>query len=139
MKIRKKEKEIKALQEERFAKLYENEKRMAQAARQILEISSSISTFDMEMNHISTQLMSFAAELADLSESNLAIVQETTASMHNVNDSIEYTNGLLDDLTNKAKIFSEKNQENLDYLSQLSILKEEIKGSLCLQKGYQKA
>ncbi len=107
MKIRKKEKEIKALQEERFAKLYENEKRMAQAARQILEISSSISTFDMEMNHISTQLMSFAAELADLSESNLAIVQETTASMHNVNDSIEYTNGLLDDLTNKAKIFSE--------------------------------
>lgn len=126
MKIRKKEKENKALQEERLAKLYENEKRMAGAAHQILEISSSISTFDTEMNHISAQLMSFAAELADLSESNLAIVEETTASMHNVNDSIEYTNGLLDDLTGKAKLFSEKNQENLEYLSQLSVLKDDV-------------
>lgn len=94
MKMKKKNKTLKSTQNAQLIRLCENEKRMADAAGQILEIASSISSFDVEMSHISTRLMSFANELADLSQCNLAIVQETTASMHNVNETIQYTNGV---------------------------------------------
>jgi len=63
-----------------FEKLMDNEKRMSNAAKEILQITNAISSFDVGMTHISEQLMKFAEELAILSESNLAIVEETTAN-----------------------------------------------------------
>ena len=68
-------------------KLKQNEKRMSDAAKQILDIVTSVSSFDVEMSFISEELLRFAKELSSLSESNLAIVEETTAAMNEVNNS----------------------------------------------------
>ena len=67
---------------ESFQKLLDNEEYLYVSAKKLLEIVSSISSFDVEMTHISYQLAKFADEMASLSQSNLAIVEETTASMN---------------------------------------------------------
>ena len=125
MKMRKKS-QATVTDNDRFQQLYENEKRMASAANQILDIASSISVFDVDMSYISIQLMEFARELSSLSESNLAIIQETTASMQNVNESIQYTNQVLSELTDESSRLSQKNQESQVYLSQLEELKNDV-------------
>lgn len=126
MKMKRKSKPSKAAQNTQLTRLCENEKRMADAAGQILEIASSISSFDVEMSHISNRLMAFANELADLSESNLAIVQETTASMHNVNETIQYTNSVLSDLTEESSALGERNKESQVHLDELEVLKNDV-------------
>lgn len=125
MKIRKKSQNT-ATGNDRFQQLCENEKRMADAANQILDIASSISAFDVNMSYISVQLMEFAKELSDLSESNLAIIQETTASMQNVNESIQYTNQVLAELTDESSTLAQKNQESQVHLTQLEELKNDV-------------
>ncbi|HAB60700.1 MAG TPA: chemotaxis protein, partial [Lachnospiraceae bacterium] len=45
---------------ERFDQLLVNEKRMSQAAKGVLEVAATLSSFDVGMTHISNQLMDFA-------------------------------------------------------------------------------
>lgn len=45
----------------------------------------ALSDFDVRMRHSSNKLIDFAAEMVTLSESNLAIIQQLTASMNEVN------------------------------------------------------
>lgn len=109
-----------------FEKLMDNEKRMSNAAKEILQITNAISSFDVGMTHISEQLMKFAEELAILSESNLAIVEETTATMNQVTETIDYTAGTLDTLSNESKLLAEKNNESKDLLNEVAHLKENV-------------
>ena len=62
-----------------FEKLLTNEEKMANSAKEILEIVSSLSTFDVGMQHISYELLDFAGKISTLSESSLAIVQRQRA------------------------------------------------------------
>lgn len=109
-----------------FDTLLSNEERMSGAAKQILNIVSSLSSFDVGMSHISYQLMDFAKEIASLSESNLAIVQETTANMNSVSETITVTSKTLDDLSNKSGYLVEKNDQGLSLLSEVQDLKENV-------------
>lgn len=111
---------------DQFQKLLTNEKRMSLAAKEILEIASSISSFDVGMTHISKQLMSFAEEMASLSESNLAIVEETTATMNQVTDTIDMTASTLNDLVSESKELESKNNESISLLQEVSGLKENV-------------
>ena len=86
--------------------LKQNEKRMSNAAKQILDIVTSVSSFDVEMSFISKELLRFAKELSNLSESNLAIVEETTAAMHEVNDTIDNTADTLEQLSNESAVLA---------------------------------
>jgi methyl-accepting chemotaxis protein len=109
-----------------FEKLMDNEKRMSDAAKEILQITSAISSFDVGMTHISEQLMKFAEELAILSESNLAIVEETTATMNQVTETIDCTAGTLETLSNESNHLAEKNNESKELLSEVVQLKENV-------------
>lgn len=109
-----------------FSRLYENEKRMADASKELLEIVASISTFDVGISHISSQLMDYARELATLSESNLAIVEETTASMNHVNESIENTGEILDNLSRDSSSLSERNKDSQVLLDEVSNIKDDV-------------
>ena len=109
-----------------FNKLLENEQRMSNAARQILEIVTSISSFDVGMSHISGQLLHFSKELSALSESNLSIVEETTASMNEVNSSIDSTAATLSKLSEESASLSGKNNESKNLLSEVSGLKDNV-------------
>ncbi|MCK9217713.1 MAG: methyl-accepting chemotaxis protein [Firmicutes bacterium] len=109
-----------------FKKLLNNEKSMSVSAKRILDIVSSISSFDVNMSHISYQLMDFAGELAVLSESNLAIVEETTASMNQVNEAIDITSQTLDNLSDESKTLAQKNDESMALLTEVQTLKENV-------------
>ena len=106
-----------------FEKLMDNEKRMSVAAKEILQITNSISSFDVGMSHISGQLMKFAEEMAILSESNLAIVEETTATMNQVTETIDNTTGTLETLSNESNELAERNNESKDLLNEVVHLK----------------
>ncbi|MEG1290762.1 MAG: methyl-accepting chemotaxis protein [Lachnospiraceae bacterium] len=109
-----------------FNKLFENEGRMSRAAKEVLDVSSSISSFDVGMSHISGQLMNFSSEMADLSESNLAIVEETTATMNQVNNTVDITAETLADLSTKSKELTEQNNESKFLLTEVTDLKEDV-------------
>ncbi len=111
---------------EHFEKLLKNEKRMSIAAKEVLEIASTISNFDVGMAHISQQLMTFAEEMEGLSASNLAIVEETTATMNQVEETIDSTAKTLENLTRESKLFGDKNNESQDLLKEVSDLKENV-------------
>jgi len=109
-----------------FEKLLANEAKMSQSAKQMLDIVSSISSFDVGMSHISYQLMDFAKEMTSLSESNLAVVEETTANMNEVNQSIDITSQTLNDLANESEALTKKNDESINLLDEVQILKENV-------------
>ncbi len=109
-----------------FEDLLKNEKKMSVAAKEILGIVNALSTFDVGMSHISYQLKDFAKEIAILSESNLAIVQETTASMEQVNESISSTSQTLDSLTEESKELNIKNTESMTLLKEVEVIKNDV-------------
>lgn len=111
---------------EKFSNLLRNEKRMSHAAKEVLDIASSISTFDVEMTHISTQLMTFSKEMGDLSESNLAIVEETNATMNEVSSTIDSTAFTLERLKTESEVFAKKNNQSVELLNEVNVLKDNV-------------
>lgn len=106
--------------------LLQNEERMAGAAKKVLDIASSISNFDVGMSHISNQMINFAENLSCLSDSNLAIVEETTATMVNVTDTIDETAATLDQLKSDSDQLAERNKESKILLGEVSEIKENV-------------
>lgn len=109
-----------------FNKLFDNEQKMSEAVKEIMDFASSISTFDVGMTYISDQLNNFSIELGDLSESNLAIVEETTATMNSVSDTIDNTAGSLQKLSADSKALASRNTQSKELLGQVSSLKENV-------------
>ena len=111
---------------EKFQILLNNEKKMAIAAKEVLEVSSSVSAFDVEMGYISKELMDFAAEMQQVSESNLSIIEETNATMNEVTDTIDATANTLDTVKTKSEEFAQKNNESINLLQEVGQLKENV-------------
>lgn len=109
-----------------FNKLFDNEHKMSNAVKEIMEVASSISAFDVGMAYISNQLNSFSLDLGNLSESNLAIVEETTATMNSVSDTIDNTAATLQQLSCESTTLADRNKESRELLSQVSGLKENV-------------
>lgn len=110
----------------KFEKLVENEKKMSSSAKKILDIASSLSDFDVGMSHVSYELMDFANEMSILSQSNLAIVEETTAGMYQVNESINNTSETLRNLSDESELLVEKNDESIVLLQDMEEIKENV-------------
>lgn len=106
--------------------LLKSEKQMASSAKDILDITASISEFDMNMAHIADQLVDFSHGIANLSESNVAIVEETTVSMDLVNQTVQDATGTLSNLSIKSEELLSSNNESQKQLMELVNLKEEV-------------
>lgn len=118
-----------------FNKLFDNEERMARAANEILGISSAISSFDVGMSYISSELTDFSGQMAELSESNVAIVEETTATMNQVNSTIDGTVETLDHLAIESRKLADQNNISKSLLIEVTDLKEDvIKDTLVMNK-----
>jgi len=109
-----------------FQKLLENEKGMALSANEILDIVSSLSSFDVGMSHVSYQLTDFAKEMSAISESNLAIVEQTTASMSEVKQSIDTTASTLENLAQESETLAQRNDTSIELLKDVQTLKEDV-------------
>ena len=109
-----------------FEKLLKNEEKMSKGAKEVLDIASSLSSFDVGMSYISNQLMDFAEEMSSLSESNLAIVEEATASMNQVSESIDVTSETLNHVAEESHLLAKKNDESINLLQEVQSLKENV-------------
>ncbi len=109
-----------------FEKLLQNEAKMSKSAKEMLDIVSSISSFDVGMSHISYKLMDFSEEMSAVSQSNSAIIEETTAGMNEVNQSIDVTSETLSMLAEDSKVLAKKNDESIYLLEEVQVLKESV-------------
>lgn len=100
--------------------------RMADSSKQVLEAVSTLSTFDVKLAHMSTGLMNASGLLSDLSESNLAVVEETTATISQVNDNIDATTDTLQALAEQSEDLAAKNNESREVLQEVEELKETV-------------
>ncbi len=89
--------------------LKQREKNMAEKSKEILGITTSLSDFDVGMEHISNQLLDFSQEISILSQSNMALVEETTASMNEVSQAVVNTTNTLDNLADKSHTLVDRN------------------------------
>ena len=112
-----------------FDRLLKNEKTMSDAAKEILDLASNLSQFDIDMAYVSHELVKFADEIAMVSQSNVAIVEETTAELLMVGETVERTSEMLGELSDESKELSIKNDESI-------VLLEEIEG---MKKGTEDA
>lgn len=106
--------------------LLKNENQMARSAKEVLGVTASISDFDMNMAHISEQLLGFSNEMANLSESNLAIVEQTNAGMYEVNETVTEATDTLSALSNSSAELLRSNNNGLEQLMEVAELKEDV-------------
>ncbi len=111
---------------DKATRLVSNEIVLREGAEQVVRLTTQISEFDIGMAHISDSLKNFASEMGDVSESNLAIVEETCASMNEVGTIVEKTAVTLEELTADAVVLKEKNDENKVLLDDVMVLKEQM-------------
>lgn len=111
---------------DRLMRLEQNEKKLASTARELLDVVSSVSNFDVGMTHISEKLKEYAEQMAHVSEGNLALVEETSATLTNVKDHLEETTSALESLTEQSETITDKNDVSKRLLAEASQLKKDV-------------
>ena len=111
---------------EYFKKLFKSESKMKEAATQLLTSVIKLSSFDVELSHSARKLTDFANELSDLSDSNLAIVEETTASMNTFTDAVLSNSEKLNIISDDAKNILESNYASVEQIKEINQLKNVV-------------
>lgn len=109
-----------------FNKLLNSEKKMSAAAKQMLSATAALSSFDVNMSHSAYKLIDFAKEMSILSESNLAIVEQTTASMNQVNETVSNTSDTLIQLSAASEVLVTRNNQSLSQIEEVNSLKDNV-------------
>lgn len=107
-----------------FESIFEIEAKAGEIARRLLSTVVDMSRFDIEIGHVSNRLKELVHEMSSLSQSNLAVVEETTAGMDEVSRSIQVITGKLESLRDGAMALQQKNDESMKLLSEVNTLKE---------------
>lgn len=92
----------------------------------LLDVLGYISTFDVGLSHISNDLTKFVGELVSFANSNLATVEETTASMHQVNENIDGVSETLKILSARSNELSDKNNQSRLVMAEVTKLKQDV-------------
>lgn len=111
---------------EHLEKVLKYQKIALNEAKQVMQISSKISGFDVEMSHMASYLAGFTEKLADLSQSNLAVVEETTSTMTQVKENVGFTSDRLMQLSGESELLTKKNNESRQLLQEVESLKEGV-------------
>jgi len=106
--------------------LLQNEERLSESSRKLLELTITLSTFDVEMKYISKQLISSMEKMEHAGESNLSVVEEITATMNQVSNIINSTVDSFQNLVNEFESLSTQNEESRELLTRVSKHKEEV-------------
>lgn len=106
--------------------LLRNSGRTKVSSMNLMKTASTLSSFDVGISHISNRLKHFAVEMTELSESNLAVVEETNATMNEVNNNIEQTTQTLGNLAQGSYYLEKQNNESNKLLNDVDVLKENL-------------
>lgn len=109
-----------------FSKLINSESIMNDTTKELLKSVIDLSNFDVESSYLSTQLSNLSSDLSTLSQSNLAIVEETSASMVTVNEVVMESAARLEDISSSANEIVNKNEESFVQINEINELKENL-------------
>lgn len=109
-----------------FDRFFQNEEMISISAKELLGLVTLMSNFDVNMSQISYDLKDFAKEIAELSESNLAIVEETTASMYEVSEAVNTSSVTLKQLAQSSEQLIHSNNDSIQKLAEINELKENV-------------
>lgn len=109
-----------------FMKFFKNEEMISVSAKELLDMVTTMSSFDVNMSQISYDLRNFSSDLSNLSSSNLAIVEETTSGMNVVSDAVNDSTLILDKLASDSKDLIESNDIGMQELKEINELKENV-------------
>lgn len=99
---------------------------LAGKTSEVLSVTSRLSDFDVQMQHVNRQLTDYTGEMQDVSEMNLAVVEETTASMSMVNQTVNKAALNLKTVAGTAAQLAEENRGNQELLQETVALKNEV-------------
>ncbi|MGN0168931.1 MAG: methyl-accepting chemotaxis protein [Acetatifactor sp.] len=99
---------------------------LAGKTREVLSTTSRLSDFDVQMQHVNRQLTDYTGQMQDVSEMNLAVVEETTASMSVVNQTVSKAAENLKTVAGTAAELAEQNHGNQQLLQETVALKNEV-------------
>jgi methyl-accepting chemotaxis protein len=109
-----------------FKRLFNSEKKLSDVSKDVLNVAVSLSEFDVNMAYTSEKLVRFAQDMAELSESNLAIVEETNASMTQVSTTVTEASETLEHLSASSAELLNHNEEGLVQLNNVMDLKNRV-------------
>lgn len=122
-----------------FEKLLSSEEHMSRSSKKMIGLVSTLSNFDVEMTHSSHKLIQFAKEMSNISESNLAIVEEISASMSEVNNTISLTSDVMKNLQESSRELVLKNDESITRITEIDVLKNDVSKDAALMNEQIKA
>lgn len=92
----------------------------------LVDETSKLSDYDVNMQFISKELRNAAEQLAESSESNMAVVEETTANVSQVSELIIRNAGVLNQLVEESNVSIEMNNNSKSQLHQINDIKETV-------------
>lgn len=111
---------------ELFNKILENGSLNNSLLLKLVNESASLSDFDINMSFISKELKKAAQQLSESSESNMAVVEETTANVSQVSEAIINNTEVLNDLVEKSNYLIKMNDDSKNQLQQINQIKETV-------------
>lgn len=99
---------------------------IAKKTGELLAATSSLSSFDVTLSHVTGELTEYTEVMRDVSEANLAVIEETTASMSQVNNTVDEVAGALHQVTETAQKLAVQNADSKVLLDEVSELKDEV-------------
>jgi len=95
-------------------------------ADKLLDATSSLSGFDVQLHYVNDRLTDYIEEMGKISQANLAVIEETTANMNQVNGTVNEAAEFLEKVTNSAYHLSERNNESKLMLDESVNLKNDM-------------
>lgn len=111
---------------ETFESILNREKSNGNLILELIKNASQLSSFDVNMSFISKKMENISVDLAQFSASNMAVVEETTASMNQVSEAIANSTEILEDLSDKSNNLMEINKTNNIQLKEMSSIGETV-------------
>lgn len=100
--------------------------KFAGSVDELLETTSALSGFDVRLRYVNEKLTDYTDEMRDISQANLAVVEETTAGMNQVNHTVNEAAEMLRKVADSAHSLSRRNEESRVILDEAVDLKNEV-------------
>lgn len=91
---------------------------------ELLKETSGLSEFDVNITHISKELYQISDELAQANTSNMAIVQETTAGIHEISTTIHNSLSIMDRINERSRELLQINENNRLHIEDIVRIKD---------------
>lgn len=99
---------------------------IARETERLIDTTSTLSSFDVQLGHVTKRLTEYTQTMRDVSEANLAVVEETTASMCQVNQTVGTAARALHTVTETAQRLAAQNADSKVLLNETTKLKNEV-------------